>query len=189
MTKNRAGATHPKNLEEIISLSRHSSKTQRPLHSSHRSPSLCAMHDARVNQITPKLFAKASTPEQMIALTPKEIENIIRPCGLAPPNRRPFGIYPNFYSPAITEKFPKTLDALEALPGVGHKTASVVLIQAFNIPAFPVDTHIHRCAHRWKLSSGKTVAQTEKDLKKLFPKTPGAQSICKSSSTPSILPR
>jgi endonuclease-3 len=126
--------------------------------------------DARVNQVTPRLFAKASTPKQMIALTIEEIADIIRPCGLT--NNKSKAIWN--LSKIILEKHkgkvPKSFDALEKLPGVGHKTASVVMAQAFHVPAFPVDTHIHRCAHRWGLSTGKTVEKTEKDLKELFPK-------------------
>lgn len=126
--------------------------------------------DARVNTITPLLFAKASTPQQMVQLTPQEIEEIIRPCGLAP------GKSKNIWklSQILIEKYkglvPHTFEELESLPGVGHKTASVVMSQAFRQPAFPVDTHIHRCAKRWGLSSGKSVEQTERDLKRLFPK-------------------
>jgi endonuclease III len=126
--------------------------------------------DARVNQITPHLFAKASTPKEMIALSIEEIAAIIRPCGLS--NTKAKAIWR--LSKQLIEKHhgkvPATFLALEALPGVGHKTASVVMIQAFHKPAFPVDTHIHRLAKRWGLSSGKTVGRTEKDLKALFPK-------------------
>lgn len=126
--------------------------------------------DARVNQITPKLFAKADTPRKMIELSPKEIETIVRPCGLAPTKARAIWNL----SKQILEKHegqvPETFEELEELPGVGHKTASVVMAQAFHKPAFPVDTHIHRCAHRWGLSHGKTVRDTERDLKRLFPK-------------------
>ena len=127
--------------------------------------------DARVNQITPLLFKRASTPEAMIQLTPKEIEEIIRPCCLAP--RKSMAIWE--LSKILLEEHggqvPQSFEELEELPGVGHKTASVVMAQAFHIPAFPVDTHIHRCAKRWGLSKGKTVVETEKDLKKLFPKS------------------
>lgn len=125
--------------------------------------------DARVNTITPKLFAKASTPEQMVELTAKEIEDIIRPCGLSP--RKSDAI--RKLSQIIIEKHhgrvPHTFEELEALPGVGHKTASVIMSQAFGKPAFPVDTHIHRCAKRWGLSSGKNVKVTERDMKEAFP--------------------
>lgn len=126
--------------------------------------------DARVNTVTPLLFKKADNPEMMSSLTVEEIEEIIRPCGLAPTKARAI----RQLSHQIIEKHhgavPKTFEELEALPGVGHKTASVVMSQAFQQPAFPVDTHIHRCAHRWGLSSGKNVEKTEEDLKKLFPK-------------------
>lgn len=125
--------------------------------------------DERVNKVTPQLFAKASTPEQMIQLTPKEIEEMIRPCGLSPTKSKAIWNL----SKLLLEKFggevPSSFEELESLPGVGHKTASVVMSQAFGLPAFPVDTHIHRCAKRWGLSSGKNVEQTERDLKKMFP--------------------
>jgi endonuclease-3 len=126
--------------------------------------------DARVNTVTPHLFALASTPEEMIRLTPKEIEEIIRPCGLAPTKSKAIWQLSQDLIVHHKSQVPSTFESLEALPGVGHKTASVVMAQAFQIPAFPVDTHIHRCAHRWGLSSGKTVIQTELDLKRLFPK-------------------
>lgn len=126
--------------------------------------------DARVNTITPKLFDKASTPQEMIKLLPKEIEEIIRPCGLAP--RKAKAIWE--LSHLLIEKHdgivPCSFEKLEQLPGVGHKTASVVMSQAFHQASFPVDTHIHRCAKRWGLSEGKSVEQTEKDLKNIFPK-------------------
>ena len=124
--------------------------------------------DVRVNEVTPILFKKGGTPKKMVKLSVEEIEEIIRPCGLAP--RKSQAIWE--LSKKLVEKHggkvPNTFEELEALPGVGHKTASVVMAQAFAIPAFPVDTHIHRCAKRWGLSNGKTVEQTEKDLKKLF---------------------
>jgi endonuclease-3 len=126
--------------------------------------------DERVNQITPSLFAKADNPYDMVKLSVEEIREIIKPCGLSPMKSK--GIYG--LSQIIIEKYdgrvPESFEALEALPAVGHKTASVVMSQAFGHPAFPVDTHIHRLAQRWKLSSGKNVEQTEKDLKRLFPK-------------------
>ncbi len=126
--------------------------------------------DKRVNQVTPKLFSKANSPHDMIKLSIAEIENIIRPCGLAP--RKAKAIF--HLSQILINKHkgcvPKNIEELEELPGVGHKTASVVMVQAFNIPAFPVDTHIHRLSQRWGLSSGKNVEQTEKDLKSQFPK-------------------
>jgi endonuclease-3 len=126
--------------------------------------------DARVNQITPKLFALADNPYDMVKLGVEKIAEIIRPCGLTPMKSN--GIYG--LSQILIEKYngevPASFEALEALPAVGHKTASVIMSQGFGIPAFPVDTHIHRLMHRWKLSNGKSVAQTEKDAKRLFPK-------------------
>ena len=126
--------------------------------------------DERVNKITPILFAKADNPFEMVKLSVKEIKTIIRPCGLSP--RKSKAIHE--LSKIIIEKHkgivPNSFEYLEELPGVGHKTASVVMAQAFGIPAFPVDTHIHRLAYRWKLSNGKNVDQTEKDLKRLYPK-------------------
>ena len=125
--------------------------------------------DERVNKITPLLFSKADNPYDMIKMTVEEIKSIIRPCGLSPMKSK--GIYG--LSKILIEKYdgqvPKDMSALEQLPAVGHKTASVVMSQAFGIPAFPVDTHIHRLAYRWKLSTGKNVKQTEKDLKACFP--------------------
>lgn len=125
--------------------------------------------DARVNKITPLLFSKADTPDKMISLTVEQIREVIRPCGLSP--RKSKAIYD--LSGIILEDYngqvPTTFEALESLPGVGHKTASVVMAQAFGVPAFPVDTHIHRLAYRWGLTSGKNVVHTEKDLKRLFP--------------------
>lgn len=125
--------------------------------------------DVRVNQITPVLFAKASTPEEMILLKPEEIQEIIRPCGLSRIKARAIWRLSEKILQEHRGKVPAQLVDLEALPGVGHKTASVVLVQAFHKSAFPVDTHIHRCAKRWGLSNGKSVSQTEKDLKALFP--------------------
>ena len=125
--------------------------------------------DERVNQITPNLFKKADNPYDMINLSIEEIKEIIRPCGLSPMKSK--GIYG--LSKIIIEKHnglvPKTFEDLEELPGVGHKTASVVMSQAFGFPAFPVDTHIHRLMYRWGLSNGSNVKQTEKDAKRLFP--------------------
>ena len=126
--------------------------------------------DVRVNKITPLLFSKADNPFDMIKLTVEEIKNIIRPCGLSPMKSK--GIHG--LSKILIEKqngeVPKSFDELEELPAVGHKTASVVMSQAFNVPAFPVDTHIHRLMYRWNLTNGKNVIQTEKDAKRLFPK-------------------
>ena len=125
--------------------------------------------DERVNQITPDLFKKADNPYDMINLKIEEIKEIIRPCGLSPMKSK--GIYG--LSKIIIEKHnglvPKTFEDLEELPGVGHKTASVVMSQAFGFPAFPVDTHIHRLMYRWGLSNGSNVKQTEKDAKRIFP--------------------
>jgi endonuclease III len=126
--------------------------------------------DVRVNLITPHLFAAARTPEAMIKLSVEQIEEIIRPCGLAPRKARAIHGLSEILLERHQGKVPRSFEALEALPGVGHKTASVVMSQAFSEPAFPIDTHIHRCAKRWRLSSGKNVTQTEKDLKALFPK-------------------
>ncbi len=125
--------------------------------------------DARVNTVTPKLFTRAKTPAQMIKLDVEEIEAIIRPCGLAPRKSRAIWEFSHILLDRYQGKVPCSLEALEALPGVGHKTAQVILAQDFGIPTFPVDTHIHRLAYRWGLSSGKNVEQTEKDLKRLFP--------------------
>jgi endonuclease-3 len=126
--------------------------------------------DVRVNQITPLLFAKADNPYDMIKMSVEEIKAIIRPCGLSPMKSK--GIYG--LSKILIEKHngevPKSFDDLEELPAVGHKTASVVMSQAFRVPTFPVDTHIHRLMYRWNLTNGKSVTQTEKDAKRLFPK-------------------
>ena len=126
--------------------------------------------DKKVNEITPELFKRAATPKKMAALPVQEIETIIRPCGLAPTKAKAIKKLSQILVDDYCGEIPQTLEELEALPGVGHKTASVIMIQALNKPAFPVDTHIHRCAKRWGLSSGKNVVQTEKDLKALFPK-------------------
>ncbi len=126
--------------------------------------------DERVNKVTPALFKLADTPAKMALLEAAAIEEIIRPCGLF---KRKSEAISQLSKKLVKEhrgQVPRTLHALEELPGVGHKTASVVMIQAFGKPAFPVDTHIHRCAKRWSLSSGKDVEQTEADLKILFPK-------------------
>ncbi len=126
--------------------------------------------DVRVNKITPLLFKSASTPQQMVKLNAKEIEDIIRPCGLAPRKSRAIHELSQILIDKYKGQVPQSFEALESLPGVGHKTASVVMAQSFGIPAFPVDTHIHRLAQRWGLTSGKNVEQTEVDLKKFFPK-------------------
>jgi len=125
--------------------------------------------DVRVNQITPLLFAKADNPYDMIKMSIEEIKEIIRPCGLSPMKSK--GIYglSHILIDKHEGKVPQSFESLEELPAVGHKTASVVMSQAFGVPAFPVDTHIHRLMHRWNLSNGKNVVQTEKDAKRLFP--------------------
>ena len=125
--------------------------------------------DARVNQVTPKLFELAATPEAMAALQAARIETIIRPCGLAPTKAKNIRSLSQILVKEHGGQVPESLEELEELPGVGHKTAQVVVAQAFGVPAFPVDTHIHRLAHRWGLSNGKNVLQTEKDLKRIFP--------------------
>lgn len=126
--------------------------------------------DARVNTITPLLFAKADNPYDMIKLSVEEIREIIKPVGLSPMKSK--GIYglSHILIDKHEGKVPQTFEHLEELPAVGHKTASVVMSQAFGIPAFPVDTHIHRLMYRWNLTNGKNVVQTEKDAKRLFPK-------------------
>jgi endonuclease-3 len=125
--------------------------------------------DVKVNQITPILFARAATPEAMVKLPVAEIQRIIRPCGLAPAKAKAIAGLSRILIEQHGGRVPADFEALEALPGVGHKTASVVMVQAFGRPAFPVDTHIHRLAARWGLSNGRSVEQTERDLKKLFP--------------------
>ena len=125
--------------------------------------------DERVNQVTPALFALADNPVDMAALGVDEIRDIIRPCGLSPQKSKAIKRLSEILLEEHGGLVPADMDALERLPGVGHKTASVVMSQAFGVPAFPVDTHIHRLAQRWGLSSGKNVVQTEKDLKRLFP--------------------
>jgi len=126
--------------------------------------------DVRVNKVTPALFKMANTPSEMIKHTVEEIKQIIRPCGLSP--RKSKAIYD--LSHILLDKHngivPQSFEYLEELPGVGHKTASVVMSQAFGVPAFPVDTHIHRLMYRWNLTNGKNVDQTEKDAKRLFPR-------------------
>ena len=127
--------------------------------------------DVRVNKITPLLFARADTPKEMVKIPVEEIQDIIRPCGLSPMKSK--GIYG--LSRILLDEYkgevPADISALEKLPSVGHKTASVVMAQAFGVAAFPVDTHIHRLAQRWGLTNGKNVVQTERDLKRLFPES------------------
>jgi endonuclease-3 len=125
--------------------------------------------DARVNTITPLLFARADNPADMLKLSVDEIREIIKPCGLSPAKSKGIWGLSKIIMEQHAGQVPESFEALEALPGVGHKTASVVMSQAFGHPAFPVDTHIHRLAARWGLSSGKNVEETERDLKALFP--------------------
>jgi endonuclease-3 len=151
--------------------------TQIPLH--HTSPYTLLIAvllsaqctDARVNLVTPHLFKKAKTPEEMIQLPVSEISQIIHSCGFFKKKAQAIWDLSKILCDEYQGKVPASEEELIKLPGVGRKTASVVLAQAFQIPAFPVDTHIHRCAKRWGLSNGKTVEQTERDLKKIFPKS------------------
>ncbi|MDC3017145.1 endonuclease III [Pelagibacteraceae bacterium] len=126
--------------------------------------------DERVNQVTPNLFKKANTAIKMTKVPKKTIYNIIRPCGLAPQKSKAIFELSRILVKKFKGKVPESFEELEKLPGVGHKTASVVMSQGFGHPAFPVDTHIHRLAQRWGITNGKNVVQTEKDLKNLFPK-------------------
>jgi len=126
--------------------------------------------DERVNKVTPKLFQMADNPTLMRTKSPDEIYNIIKPCGLGPQKSKAIHTLSNILCDSYNGEVPEDMKALEKLPGVGHKTASVVISQGFGHPAFPVDTHIHRLAQRWGLTKGKNVQQTEKDLKKVFPK-------------------
>lgn len=125
--------------------------------------------DKRVNEITPALFQRADNPHDMLKLEVEEIREIIKPCGLSPAKSKAIWGLSNIIINEHGGEVPQTFEELERLPGVGHKTASVVMSQAFGFPAFPVDTHIHRLATRWGLTNGKNVEQTEKDLKKLIP--------------------
>ncbi len=125
--------------------------------------------DVRVNQVTPELFSLANNPFDMALVDPDEIRKIIRPCGLSPKKSKAIAELSKILCEKYEGQVPESFEALETLPGVGHKTASVVMSQGFNYPAFPVDTHIHRLAQRWRLSRGKNVKQTERDLKKGFP--------------------
>lgn len=127
--------------------------------------------DIRVNKITPLLFKKANDPQRMIKLGTEEIKKIIKPCGLSPQKSKSIFELSKILVKQHQGKVPKSFVELEALPGVGHKTASVVMSQGFGYPAFPVDTHVHRLAQRWKLTNGKNVQQTEKDLKRIFPES------------------
>jgi len=125
--------------------------------------------DERVNQVTPRLFERAKTPKAMMEVAVEEIRQIIRPCGLSPQKSKAIAGMSRILIEEHRGEVPEDIEALERLPGVGHKTASVVMAQAFGIPSFPVDTHIHRLSQRWGLTSGKNVVQTERDLKRLFP--------------------
>lgn len=125
--------------------------------------------DKRVNEVTPDLFNVADNPLSMSKLSEKKIYSIIKPCGLGPKKSKAIKLLSKILVKDYGEKVPENLNALENLPGVGHKTASVVMSQGFGHPAFPVDTHIHRLAQRWRLTNGKNVTQTEKDLKRIFP--------------------
>lgn len=127
--------------------------------------------DARVNQVTPALFALGDTPEKLARTPVEEIEKIVRPCGLGPQKARAIQRLSVMLVEEHGSRVPACLESLERLPGVGHKTAQVVMAQAFGVPSFPVDTHIHRLARRWGLSEGRNVAQTERDLKRLFPES------------------
>lgn len=127
--------------------------------------------DERVNKVTPLLFERADNPADMAELTVEEIRDIIRPCGLSPMKSKGIFGLSRILLDQHGGEVPADMAALEALPGVGHKTASVIMAQAFGVPAFPVDTHIHRLAQRWGLTTGKNVVQTERDLKRLFPET------------------
>jgi endonuclease-3 len=126
--------------------------------------------DAKVNQVTPELFRRAPDPTAMVQLGRERILEVIRPCGLSPQKSKAIEGLSRILLDEHDGEVPASFEALEALPGVGHKTASVVMAQAFGVPAFPVDTHIHRLAARWGLSSGRSVEQTERDLKALFPR-------------------
>lgn len=126
--------------------------------------------DERVNQVTPALFAAANTPQSMVKLSVETIRSIIRPCGLSPQKSAAIHRLSELLIEKHNAEVPQSFAELEALPGVGHKTASVVMAQAFGVPAFPVDTHIHRLAQRWGLTRGRNVSETERDLKHLFPR-------------------
>ncbi len=156
-------------------LERHYPKPEKPL--KHRDPYTLLVAvllsaqctDVRVNQTTPLLFSLADTPKKMSKLAVAQIEEVIRPCGLSRNKAKAISKLSSILVDRHGSRVPRTFSELEELPGVGHKTASVVLVQAFGIPAFPVDTHIHRLAQRWGLSKGNNVVQTENDLKAIFP--------------------
>lgn len=126
--------------------------------------------DKGVNKVTPRLFALADNPEKMMRVPVEQIREIIKPCGLSPAKSKNISGLSRLLVEKHGGRVPRTFEELEALPGVGHKTASVVMAQAFGVPSFPVDTHIHRLAQRWGLTDGRNVQQTEEDLKKLFPR-------------------
>ncbi len=126
--------------------------------------------DKKVNEITPKLFKKANTAQKMLKFSQKKLQKILKPIGLASKKAKAILSLSKILIEKYQSKIPSTFKELESLPGVGHKTASVIICQGFNKPAFPVDTHIHRCAKRWKLSNGTSIKKTEKDLKRIFPK-------------------
>ena len=163
--------------KKILSILNHSYKTT-PVPLDHEDPYTLLIAvllsaqctDERVNKVTPHLFKRAKTPRQMINLSYEEIYSIIKPCGLGPKKSRAILKLSSILVNQFNSIVPNDIDLLEKLPGVGHKTASVVVSQAFNIPSFPVDTHIHRLAQRWGLTNGKNVKQTEKDLKNVFEK-------------------
>ncbi len=127
--------------------------------------------DERVNKVTPDLFARAKTPQDMVKVPVEEIRSIIRTCGLSPVKSKSISSLSQILIDKYDGEVPQSFEALEALPGVGHKTASVVMSQAFGVPAFPVDTHIHRLATRWGFSTGKNVVETERNLKQIFPES------------------
>ncbi len=127
--------------------------------------------DARVNQVTPHLFALGRTPQALARVPVEAIEAVVRPCGLGPQKARAIRRLSEILVEEHGGEVPADLEALEKLPGVGHKTAQVVMAQAFGVPSFPVDTHIHRLAQRWELTTGRSVVQTERDLKRLFPES------------------
>ena len=127
--------------------------------------------DERVNQVTPALFAAADSPKKMQSLTRDQIYQLVKPCGLGPQKAKAISMLSKIIMEKHAGNVPRTLKELEDLPGVGHKTASVVMSQAFGFPMFPVDTHIHRLAQRWQLTNGKSVTKTEKDLKRIFPES------------------
>ena len=170
MTKAERGALILKRLDELYP------ETPVPLH--HRDPFTLLVAvllsaqctDERVNKVTPELFTLAHSPDSMAKVAVDDIRGIIRPCGLSPRKSRAISELSKIIRDEHNSQVPESFEYLEALPGVGHKTASVVMSQAFGVPAFPVDTHIHRLAQRWKLTNGKNVVQTEKDLKRLFPR-------------------